>query len=327
MKTALIVDGNNLYHRVYAVHKQGRQGLLHTSTGVPTTIIFGVLRALQAFTEKNAVNGIIICNDIHGSKYRKKLFPYYKANRVHKDMKEFYDELATARELFTTFGMTQFLDEGVEADDQVGFFTHTLVKKGWNVIVFSDDKDYYQLLDNGVKIWRPCVGRYATLEDVKKEFKCLPQQVPYVMAFVGQQKDNIPGICPLNDKGIMQKIGFGPAAAIKVLGNDMMNMKIWDWINFKDAIENALHNDEFEKWHKYLANRSQIFLSLKLSRIRTKLHMYDEQEQKMLLDCMERFLTTKHKVSRREIVHLKRMLELKSVQVLGTLRNLGIQVL
>ena len=119
---ALVVDAGNLFRRVYEVHKASREGLLQTSTGIQTSVIFGTLKALEAFTNNHTVDKVIICHDVGGSSYRRGVLPAYKANRDHTDMESYFEECEEARGYLTEFGIPQYMFPGTEADDSVGFF-------------------------------------------------------------------------------------------------------------------------------------------------------------------------------------------------------------
>jgi len=156
MKIALI-DGNNLAYKAYSRFSESKTGLLKTSVGVPTTVIFSLLRMLNVLVERTKFDKCIICWDVSGSHYRKALYPEYKAHRKTKDMKEYYDELDSARNYLKQLGFVQAICKGVEADDVIGFLSEHLSKQKHKIVIISDDKDFYQLCKHRVKIYRPIV--------------------------------------------------------------------------------------------------------------------------------------------------------------------------
>ena len=322
--TLLVIDAGNLFRRVYEVHKSSREGLLRTSTGIPTSIIFGTLKAIEAFTSEHKVDKVIICHDIGGSAYRKDIFPAYKANRDHTGMESYFEECEDTRGYLDSFGIPQFVCEGTEADDSVGFFAMEAKRRGHKAIVFSDDKDFFQLKRKGIKIWRPCVGRFAANEDVIKAFRVKPKYIPYLIALTGDMKDNIPGLCPTNKDGIMQKVGFGPAKAEKILQPMIEEGKSFKWCLLNVPGDN--------NWFQYIMdNRKQIMASLKMARIRTKEEQYTKEEQKQLRKTMLTGTGVLERAkglgpSRKTVIYYQKMLELNSIPIIKLLKRIGVEV-
>jgi 5'-3' exonuclease len=100
MKIA-IIDGNNLAYKAYAQFVESKYGLLKNSMGVPTTIIFSLMRTLSLLANKTSCDKVIICWDIGGgNQWRRNIFPLYKKNRSYKDMNDYFAELESARIYF-----------------------------------------------------------------------------------------------------------------------------------------------------------------------------------------------------------------------------------
>lgn len=330
-KTILIVDSNNIYNKIWAVQNRETKSLslkgvgLRTSTNINTSLVYGLLRVLNAFCNHHTVNATILCNDIGGSVYRKTLFPYYKANREKRDdYKVFTEEMRKARGIMEQLGFAVFNRQGIEADDQIGFYANWFKDLGWDVIVLSDDKDMYQLMRKHIKIWRHCKQKFATVEDCRAEYRCKPKQIPYVMGLMGQQKDNIPGLCPLKD-GIMQKIGFGIAKAEIVL-----KAFIEGQLEFKDCMVTYLSEKETDKWYNYIVdNYKQIKMSIKLSRIRMKDKLYNDDELLQLDSLLggDEDTLIQTPVHRATVLQIQKMLEIKSIKVVEVINKCGVKVI
>jgi len=313
MKIA-ILDGNNLAFKIFSRFKESRSGLLKNSLGIPTTVFFGFLRTLNLLVEKTKCDKTIICWDISGSYYRKKIFPLYKKHRKVLDMKEYYEELDSARKYFKRLGLNQATAKGIEADDLIGFLAYYFKDKKEKVIIVSDDKDYYQLVTSGIKIFRPIKNEFINELFVKEEYGMLPKFLPRIKALTGENTDFIPGVADIDEKNLkLIKKGLGEKTAIKILKNRK---------NLKDAIENC----EFERWNDLLKlKRKQIFLSYKLSRIRTKKKQYLDWEQDLLLKALESLKEIK-KPKVKTILRLMADLEIQSINIIFILKKLGIQL-
>ena len=322
MKKYLVVDGGNISYRIYA-SMQNSVGTLTNSEGVPTTIIYRMLSFINAFIGENSVDKCIICWD-GGSKYRKKVFKHYKANRKLLPpppwIEAFYEDVDSAVEYFEKLGMIQLKKRGMEADDMVGYMCGKLSsgKERCQITVMSDDRDYYQLLSmKGVIIYRPSPCEFVTREDAEIEIKCPVTKYAKVLALTGQDKDNIPGACDLNENGVMQKYGFGPAAAIKM----MKNGDGWHK-GIRAAIE-AIPDDDKNK-QRFVDKLKQVLKSYKLMRIRTKDALYYDWEIK-LLDKMYAKTQIDIKIDSGMVSQIKEYLELKTLNLKKILGKLGVK--
>ena len=314
MKVA-IVDSNNSAFKVYQQFKESRGGLLRNSFGIPTTVIFGLLRTFNSLTTKMSFDKIILCWDVTGSKYRKGIFPLYKSHRKYIDMKDYFEELDTARLYLKRMGFTQLIVRGVEADDVIGFAANKLANDGHKVIIISDDKDFYQLITNDIKIYRPIKEQIKNLSDIIDEFGMNPKQLPKIKAITGEDTDFIPGVTDINEKEKkLIKCGLGEKNAIKILDYG------------KKTLKEAIETCELEKWQELLKKkRKQIFVSYKLARIRTKLEQYLDWEVPLMEKVCKKIYKEKE-VKSRKILRLVNDLEIKSFNIINVLSRLGIKL-
>jgi len=281
----LIVDGSNLAFRIYSSFVESKAGPLKTSFGIPTSVIFGILNTFESFTKigsNGSVDKTIVCWDLSGgSKFRKGIFPLYKKNRSYKDMSEYFEELDAARNHLNSLGILQAPCQGIEADDVIGWFAEKYSSDGHKVILFSDDKDYYQLLKKNVKLWRPCVNEFYELRHFNDEHNFKPKKQILIDALTGQEKDNIPGACDLvqnKDKTwSIKKYGFGPAKAIALLEAADWSLKTLHAMLTVNTVKcNPTHREQL------LKNWRNVLLSRKLSKIRTSDEDYSTEEREVL---------------------------------------------
>jgi DNA polymerase-1 len=324
-RTILIIDGNNLAFKCY--QSFARSGFLTNSFGVPTTLIFGFVNSLKMFAEKNKVSKTIVCWDVGGgSKFRKKLFPSYKGNRRDKkeDLQPFFDELVSLRGYLQQLGVSQMVCQGIEADDVIGWVACRSIAEGSKVIVYSDDRDYFQLLRfKGIKIWRPVTGKLHDRKMVEEELGCSVKLIPNLDALVGQDKDNIPGACELDEKGVMKKFGFGPAKAIKLLLHPENKGKTLR--ECREILKSADCPISSEHKKQLLKRWKQVRLSFHLAKIRTESKEYNDEEMKMLtLNYIEAH--RKIEIQSSDVVRLCNMLDIRSKDVVSILKSVGVNV-
>ena len=317
MKRVLILDGGNLAFRCFIVMYEA-SGTLSNSVGVPTTVIFGLLRVLYAFAHKDAVDECVVCWD-GGSKYRKKLFPYYKYNREKpKWAEQYYEELNTARKYFEKLGIKQAQARGLEADDLVGFLAKHYRGRGDRVTVFSDDKDYFQLGRLGVKIYRPTKAELIDEVEMEERLGYPCSWLPKVVAITGEAKDNIPGIGGLDENHIAKRIGMGPANAVKLLtgpdGRCRKLREVRDGLDAKNRFFDAFKN-----------NYGMIRTSYLLSRIRTDEKQYKKWEVAKIDSIMSEIALGKT-VTRGMVSQISEYLEFKNLNLHGLLGKIGVKV-
>ena len=149
----LIVDGLNLYLRVFAVN-----GTLNDN-GVPVGGITGFLRSLAyAIREINPTRVIIVYDGAGGSQRRRKIHSDYKSNRkpgkritrwdafknVEEEKQAMKIQFSRLLEYLNTLPINVISIDKIEADDTIAYIAHTLLNK--EVTIMSADQDFLQLV-------------------------------------------------------------------------------------------------------------------------------------------------------------------------------------
>ena len=326
MKIA-ILDGNNICYKIWSAMNEGKSGLLKTSEGIPTSVIYGLLKTINSLTEKTRIDRFVVCWDVGGgSKYRKSIYPLYKGNRSYKDMGDYFKELDSVRDYLDVFGIRQGIAKGIECDDLIGYLSAIYSDMGNSVIIVSDDKDFYQLVKktgNGgmatgkIKIFRPIKNEFINYEEVKEMFGgMLPRHLPRIKALTGEDSDFIPGVADIDEKNRkLIKKGLGEKTAMKILYGKK---------NLREAIDLCNLN----RWKELLKKkRKQIKLSYKLAKIRIWKDDYQDWEKKVLDVSLEKIIySEKVGVNIRKINRLVNALEIKSFNVIGLLRKIGVNL-
>lgn len=317
MKRVLLVDGNNLAFRCFIV-MYGASGTLSNAVGTPTTVIFGLLRVLYAFAERDSVDECVVCWD-GGSKYRKKLFKWYKYNREKAPWAEqYYEELNTTRKYFDKLGIKQMQIRGIEADDLIGYLSRHYRSNGDRVTVFSDDKDYFQLAGLGIKIYRPTKMELIDRQAIEERLGYPSSWHPKVVALSGEAKDNIPGIGGVDKDHIAKRIGMGPAKAVKLLtgpnGICRKLSQVAEAIDPKNRFFDAFKN-----------NFGLVKVSYLLARIRTKESQYKKWEVEKLDEAMSKLMSRKI-VERSMLSQVGEFLEFKHINLHMLLKKIGVSI-
>jgi hypothetical protein len=81
---------------------------------------------------------------------------------------------------------------GLEADDVVGFLCGALERRGCQIAIVSNDRDYYQLVGGRVVQLRPVQGRWEVYDEVRvrREMGVAPEDVAKVKAVAGDSGDH-----------------------------------------------------------------------------------------------------------------------------------------
>ena len=201
MSRLLLIDGSNLARRNF--HGQN----LTTFTGIRTGCIYGTIASLLMITGKYPTDKVIVVWDAPGgSSFRKAIYPAYKGGRGPADP-DYIEDSGNLKQLLEAMGVIQIEQDGAEADDVIGFLAHDHDDE---VIIVSNDKDFFQLINNRINIWSPhttdfipIVNGKIPIKEAGKTIYLYPHQVPDYKALVGDKSDNIPGAQ-----------GFGIGAAI-----------------------------------------------------------------------------------------------------------------
>ena len=204
-QSLLLVDGDNLLVRAA---EATRSRNLADQDGIPTAALVGFAMTLGRHIRDLQPYRVAVCWDA-GHTQRSALYPPYKANRHATD-----DYRTRARHLAVEFLrltlVHQVRAEGEEADDLIAAHWATADEP---VVILSADKDLLQLIGPTPTGWpctqlRPATGgaQHWDTDRVQAEYGCSPQQLPSLMALIGDRADNIPGVPT-----------FGPVRAAKHL--------------------------------------------------------------------------------------------------------------
>jgi len=199
------------YAMIYRAYFAFIKNPLMNSKGENTSAAYGFANFLIEIREKYKPEYLAVVFDAGNSK-REKIYPDYKANRdkMPEDLKA---SLPHIRELVAGFNDTIVELEGYEADDVIGTLAVKAQKAGLEAVIVSGDKDLYQLVGPGVRLFNPgrggrtgVVPNWVDESNVHEKFGIPATQVIDYLALIGDASDNIPG-AP----------GIGPKTAVKLL--------------------------------------------------------------------------------------------------------------
>jgi DNA polymerase-1 len=199
-----IVDGsNNVYRSYFAI-----RGLTNSS-GLATNAVYGFTTMLRKMLKDHEPGHVAVAFDVSGAKIRHEAFADYK-----KDRRPMPDDLAVqlpfVDEVLAGLGIPKITVEDWEADDLIGSLACTARDRGYEVVIATSDKDFFQLVGDGIKLYHTGREVMYDAKGVVDAFGLPPEKVVDVMAIWGDAIDNIPGVPGIGEKGAKALIGeFG----------------------------------------------------------------------------------------------------------------------
>jgi DNA polymerase I len=170
---------------------------IRNSKGFNTSAIFGFVNSLDEVIRKEKPGFIAVAFDPSGPTFRHDMYEPYKANRqaTPSDIKL---SVPIIKQILEAYNIPILEYEGFEADDVIGTVSKIARKKGYEVYMMTPDKDYAQLVEPGLFIYKPRRSgnemEILGVEEIKKNFGIEnPEQVIDILALAGDSSDNIPG--------------------------------------------------------------------------------------------------------------------------------------
>jgi DNA polymerase-1 len=199
----LLVDGNYYVYRSFFAIRD-----LSNSRGEPTNAIYGFVKTLRRMVKDlNPQLGAVAWDEGLPTR-RTQLQPAYKQQRAEMPP-EMRPQLAFIRELVPLLGFASVSLPDTEADDLMASYACAAVGKKIEVILATNDKDLFQLVADGVRVYTTNKADLASPKDthalldgesVRKKWGVPPERVGDVIALIGDTVDNIPGVTGLGPK-------------------------------------------------------------------------------------------------------------------------------
>ena len=81
-----------------------------------------------------------------------------------------------------------------EADDIIAQVVQSPQYDGWQKVIVSSDKDFFQLCDDETVVFRPIQKEVMTSSSIVEKFSIHPVNFALARAIVGDKSDNLPGV-------------------------------------------------------------------------------------------------------------------------------------
>jgi len=202
-----LIDGSSQMYRAYhAPVRTAEGGLLRNAQGAPTNAVYIFVNMLRKLLNEHKPEFIAASFDLPGRTFRDDLVDDYKANRAPMPG-ELAQQIPMVHAACEALGVPILTSERYEADDVIGTLALKAAAAGFEVAIVTMDKDFFQLVGGGIRVYNPRdEGTWYDVEGVKEKFGVAPDHVVDVLALMGDTIDNIKGVPGVGEKGARELI-------------------------------------------------------------------------------------------------------------------------
>lgn len=209
----LLIDGLNLFFRNFAMLNAVNPDGVHVGG------LGGFFRSLGALIRQIQPTSVYVVFDGAGSSNnRKNLLPEYKSGRnlqritnwevfdTHDDEDDAkIDQIVRVIQYLKTLPVKTISIDKVEADDIIAELSATIPQcKEDKVFIVSSDKDFIQLINENVIVYRPIEKEFYTEETVKEKFNMSPRNFIIYKTLLGDNSDKVKGVKGLGEKKLIK---------------------------------------------------------------------------------------------------------------------------
>ncbi|MGC9365011.1 MAG: DNA polymerase I [Fidelibacterota bacterium] len=268
-KTLYLIDGSAIAYRSYFGMIRNR---LTNSAGQPTGAVFAYVNSLLKLIEEEKPDYIGMVFDAPEKTFRHKIYEDYKATREAMP-DELVSQLPYIHKVTEAMNIPVIIRPGYEADDVIGTLAKHARQQGLQVYMVTGDKDFMQLLEPDIFIYKPTSGQKAVEvideDGVVEQWGVRPEQIADYLGLIGDTSDNIPGVKgvgPAKARPLLQE--FGSLENIIENVDKIGNPRVRDMIK-----ENA----EEAKFSKLLATiKTDVPVDIKIDTLRAQAINRDE---------------------------------------------------
>src|SRR3954470_21486589 len=216
-----LIDGSSQMYRAY----HAIRGLTGPD-GNSTNAVYGFVTMLRKLINDHQPQYIAASFDLAGPTFRDEIVTDYKANRAPMPG-DLAQQIPWVHEACEAMGVPILTSKRYEADDVIGTLATKAVAQGFDVAIVTGDKDFFQLVHEGIKVYNPKEeGTWFDADAVKEKFGVSPGQVVDVLALMGDSIDNIKGVPGIGEKGARDLIAaYGDLENLLAHAADVSNKR------------------------------------------------------------------------------------------------------
>lgn len=211
LKKLFLLDA---YALIYRAHFAFTKTPRINSRGLNTSVPFGFTNTLLEVITKQKPTHIGVAFDTTAKTFRDEIFADYKATRQETPEDIRYG-IPKCKEIIRGFNIPILELDGFEADDIIGTLAAQACKQGFEVYMMTPDKDFGQLVNDCVFLYKPAymgnaVDVLGPREVCEKWDIENVAQVTDMLGMQGDTSDNIPGVPGVGPKtaaALLKKYG------------------------------------------------------------------------------------------------------------------------
>jgi DNA polymerase-1 len=203
-----LLDGPGYLYRAYHALPY-----LSNSKGMAVHAVFGMSTMLWKLLREENPEYFAVAWDPPGPTFREERFVRYKEQRpgMPDDLRS---QIAYVKKLFEALRLPLLEMVGFEADDVLGTIVDRVRDLPLDVVLVTADKDMLQLVGPKVRVLAELArtGQRIVYDEaaVKEKWGVGPEQIPDILALMGDSIDNIPGVPGIGEKTAVKLISqFG----------------------------------------------------------------------------------------------------------------------
>ncbi|HRT67474.1 MAG TPA: DNA polymerase I, partial [Bacteroidota bacterium] len=244
-------------------------------------------------------------------------------------------QLPKIKKLLDLLGIPRFEKPGFEADDIIGTLAKKFSMSGNEVYCLTSDKDFYQLVDENIKLIKPS-GRegedfdVVSFDQVQDKFGVAPDKVIDVLAIIGDSVDNVPGV-----KGIGEKTAIPLIQQYQTMENLYNNLDKIDKASIREKL--AQYKNEAFLSKQLVTIDTNVPIEISIDDLKRKPIDYKELDnffkelaftrirafwqEKARLESNENLFENNIKEETKEIPHSANYFQINNIQELDNLIN------
>ena len=161
---------------MYRAYHAMRGGGLSGPGGKTTHAVYIFVNMLRKLIQDHQPQYIGASFDLPGRTFRDDLVSDYKANRTPMPS-DLAEQIPWVHEACEALGVPIITSERYEADDVIGTLATKAAAAGFEVAIVTGDKDFFQLVHDGIKVYNPRDdGAWFDADGVKENSEWLPSR-------------------------------------------------------------------------------------------------------------------------------------------------------
>ncbi len=216
MPRIIILDGNSLANRAFYALP-----MLTAADGRPTNVLHGFMTMLLRLLQEQNPDYWLVTFDKSKATVRIEQYAEYKAQRKETPdaLRPQFDYL---KDVLSAFAVPMLELAGYEADDLIASVARRAEARGWEVLIYTGDRDALQLVSPKINVFltKKGISEVECYDEhhLWERYQLRPAQIIDLKGLMGDSSDNIPGVP-----------GVGEKTALKLL---------WEYGSVEDVLAN-----------------------------------------------------------------------------------------